>query len=43
MRRCEQTGGRIFPEGRGTVSEGDANPRREASHKGLHGAWVGVV
>ena len=34
---------RVFPGGHETVSIGDANPRREASHKGLRGTWVGEV
>ena len=34
---------RVFPGGHETVSIGDANPGREASHKGLHGTWFGAV
>jgi len=33
---------RVFPGDHETVSIGDANPAREASHKGLHGTWFGV-
>ena len=33
----------VFPGGHETVSIGDANPGREASHKGLLGTWFGEV